>query len=324
MLHDVLKDTACALRQILEKSLPSEGDGWWKSCVLEQLSFQQQRMASERGVTTLSGLDLAALLRLTDKNWGASLSWVGRGSPKMVSPHPKGLLKPWPSLLRTTTAPSSNPHRHAVIMGIREEHSSAQLMQSIDVQYLGGPGFTPTAISLRYPLRTAKTQNWHIVSQSGGFSAEVRNWLKEAQTIRNRWAHLPPAGLPPTDVYRDADTLFRLMRAAGADAATLSEAERVRDNAMKGMQLEGSASAATTATEPGGPFQKGDLVRLRASPDQVGAVVDVLEGAGEWRIQVFHDGKIATYYASQVELSARPEMRLSVAVEALHAALTAL
>ena len=46
---------------------------------------------------------------------------------------------------------------------------------------------------------------------------ETRNWLKEAQTIRNRWAHLPPGGLNPEDRYRDLDTVGRLMTALGAD-----------------------------------------------------------------------------------------------------------
>gem|GEM_PF-4706400 len=40
-------------------------------------------------------------------------------------------------------------------------------MQSIDVQYLGGPGFTPAAISLRYPLRTAKTRKIGSAFASG-------------------------------------------------------------------------------------------------------------------------------------------------------------
>ena len=43
-----------------------------------------------------------------------------------------------------------------------------------------------------------------------------------------------------------------------------------------------------------GPINKGDLVRLKAQPDCVGAVVDVLAGHGEARYQVFHDSKVVT------------------------------
>ena len=74
-------------------------------------------------------------------------------------------------MLRTPTAPSSNPHRPAVIMGLREEHSPAQLMQAIDVQCLGRPRFTPAAVSLHYPLQTAKPQ---IIQAFG-------SWLKTAR-----------------------------------------------------------------------------------------------------------------------------------------------
>lgn len=42
---------------------------------------------------------------------------------------------------------------------------------------------------------------------------EVRNYIKEAQTIRNRWAHLGIQAPPREDIYRDVDTLYRLVRA---------------------------------------------------------------------------------------------------------------
>jgi superfamily II DNA or RNA helicase len=233
MLHAVLNQAASTLRQILEKTLPSHGAEWWKDCVLNQLSIQQQRLASEKRITNLSGLDLAALLRVADRNW-------------------------------------------------------------------------------------------HAVSQIGGFSSEVRNWLKEAQTIRNRWAHLPPSGLPPADVYRDADTLHRLMKALGADGEAIDHADEARSEALKQMQTASSSLPHSKAITVAGPINKGDLVRLKAQPDSVGAVVDVLAGPGEPRYQVFYDGKIVTYYASQIDLSEPPVARPSLGVEALHAALTAL
>ena len=40
-------------------------------------------------------------------------------------------------------------------------------------------------------------QNWHDINASRRLPFEARNWLKEAQSIRNRWAHLPPGGLKP-------------------------------------------------------------------------------------------------------------------------------
>lgn len=53
------------------------------------------------------------------------------------------------------------------------------------------------------------------------FSKDARNWLKEAQSIRNRWAHAPAGGLPDDVCYRDIDTIERLLQAFGADSDTL-------------------------------------------------------------------------------------------------------
>ena len=33
--------------------------------------------------------------------------------------------------------------------------------------------------------------------------------MKELQTVRNKWAHLSAAVVPPSETYRDADTLGR-------------------------------------------------------------------------------------------------------------------
>lgn len=63
------RDTADSLRDFLTVVLPEISEGWWKSCVVPALSFQQLRMVEERGIASLSGLDLAALLRVLEKNW---------------------------------------------------------------------------------------------------------------------------------------------------------------------------------------------------------------------------------------------------------------
>lgn len=54
----------------LEKTLPSiGGEDWWKRCVRWKLTENQEHHLDERGITELKGLDLAALLRVIDKNW---------------------------------------------------------------------------------------------------------------------------------------------------------------------------------------------------------------------------------------------------------------
>lgn len=62
-------DSAESVRNFLNAVLPEITAEWWIKSVIPNLSFQQQRMVEERGIFNLAGLDLAALLRIFDKNW---------------------------------------------------------------------------------------------------------------------------------------------------------------------------------------------------------------------------------------------------------------
>lgn len=44
-------------------------------------------------------------------------------------------------------------------------------------------------------------QNWYDLSQHYQIPATARNWLKEAQTLRNRWPHAPAEGMPDDMIY---------------------------------------------------------------------------------------------------------------------------
>jgi len=167
-------------------------------------------------------------------------------------------------------------------------------------------------------------QNWHELNVEKRLPHDVRNWLKEAQSIRNRWAHMPPGGLAPQDRYRDLDTICRLMTALDADEVAISRVSEMRDEAFSTLGSDVNAAPTQQPEPPSGAIIKGDLVRLKARPDHTGAVIDILEGGGETRYIVFHDGTTSTYYASQIELAAPASANLSVDHTALHAALTAL
>ena len=53
----------------LEKFLPQLGKSWWEEAVFDKLSYYQQQHILQDGITKLSDLDFAALLRIADKNW---------------------------------------------------------------------------------------------------------------------------------------------------------------------------------------------------------------------------------------------------------------
>lgn len=65
-------------------------------------------------------------------------------------------------------------------------------------------------------------QNWYELSLPLNLDKTVRNWLKEGDDdTRNHWAHALAEGLPSDMIYRDIDTLERLLQAFGTNAAAL-------------------------------------------------------------------------------------------------------
>lgn len=169
-------------------------------------------------------------------------------------------------------------------------------------------------------LRVAD-QNWYELSLRLNSNKGVRNWLKEAMTIRNRWAHAPAEGLPNDILYRDVDTVERLLQAFGADTAMLNNIGHYKSSLMPRISADKAQSEEETASEK---FKPGDIVRLKAEPGKTGAIIAVQKGDPENRYQVFHDGAVVTYYESQLEPTAKVPARMTVKPDGLHAAMTSL
>ena len=233
METDILNALSQQLSAVLNSVFPKLAQDWWKSRVVDKLTFQQQVFARNLPAGALNQLDLAALLRLAD-------------------------------------------------------------------------------------------QNWFELSQDANLSKEARNWLKEAMTIRNRWAHLPANGLDDEIHYRDVDTLERLLQTLGAKSSTL-EMLRQRKQTLIGRFASISSHPPQPLQSPSsGQFSAGSIVRLKANPATTGAIVAYLPSSPEDRYQVFHDGAVATYYASQLESVAQESDAETISPEELHAFLTAL
>ena len=240
---ELLKSATTDLASFLGEQLPKLSGDWWRSLVVERLSFQQQRMATERGITSLRQLDLAALLRVMDHNW--------------------------------------------------YELSEA----------------------LRWPR-------------------DGRNWVKELQTVRNKWAHLSTVETPPGEIYRDADTLGRLLTLIGAQPATVESVEAEKRRALMAMAPPAPPATPTPQPEPTPPappagpvtlFKMGDIVALRAAPAKLLPIVEVLPGGGECRYHVFENGAKALYYESQLQpLAAKSSDEAMLGAGELQAHLTSL
>ncbi len=57
------------IKDFLEKALPKLSENWWSDYVIKMLTYNQQRIVEQKQITNLNGFDLAALLRIFDRNW---------------------------------------------------------------------------------------------------------------------------------------------------------------------------------------------------------------------------------------------------------------
>jgi hypothetical protein len=68
-MMDLLRKASGDLAAFLYENLPKISDNWWQKYVIDRLTSQQQRTATERGFTSTKQLDWAALLRVLHENW---------------------------------------------------------------------------------------------------------------------------------------------------------------------------------------------------------------------------------------------------------------
>ena len=254
-MHDLIRTATAELAAFLAAHLPTLREVWWKTHVVDRLSFQQQRTVEERGLTTLEQLDFAAVLRILD-------------------------------------------------------------------------------------------QNWYELSQALSLPREGRTWVRELQAVRNRWAHLSASPVRAEDLYRDADTMARVLDFLGATPASLAAVEAAKKAALSDITVTSDAppnstlDPTTTAeqdTPPSAPqfplvarqaevttFKVGDLVALRSDPDTVVPIIGVTAGIAETRYQVFQDNRQASYYESQLRSLEPADEPSRLSAGDLHAHLTSL
>jgi superfamily II DNA or RNA helicase len=191
-------------------------------------------------------------------------------------------------------------------------------------------------------------QSWHELANALSLPREGRTWVKEMQTVRNKWAHLSGEAMPPSEVYRDTDTLGRLLIMIGANQPSLDAVEASKAATVLAMaNAKGGTLAApakpvnelvptrepeelvpgpvVTPAPPVSLFGVGDLVSLRSNPATILPVIEVIAGSGECRYRVFENNAKATYYESQLQAraSAPDELRRLTAHD-LRAHLTSL
>lgn len=103
-------------------------------------------------------------------------------------------------------------------------------------------------------------QNWNAVNGRESFPSDFRHYLKEMQSVRNRWAHAGTNEIPRDDVYRDLDTLQRFVSAINKEAPVLTKIQPEK-NSLRSTPSPATASPdraaesdlRTPATRPKAP-----------------------------------------------------------------------
>ena len=173
-------------------------------------------------------------------------------------------------------------------------------------------------------------QNWYDLNWKETFPPDARHFVKEMQTIRNRWAHASVQEYPRDDVYRDLDTLQRFLAVIGAseDLQDKVRAERKKLVEPEQPSVEGSPGTEAAGAEGQGEgltFQITQIVQLKSDSTKRGPVLAVQELEAENRYQVFMEGSPKWFYESQLEaVSSGGEDQLLVPLNQFHAHLTAL
>lgn len=191
-------------------------------------------------------------------------------------------------------------------------------------------------------------QNWYELSNAFGLPREGRTWLKELQTVRNKWAHLSAEAMPYSEVYRDADTLGRLLLLIDASQTSLEAVEARKSAAVLAMANPKSifpdAPAAEVVTlvaskspvgmerlsknilpHPTPLFRIGDIVSLKSDRAIIAPIIEIIPSGPECRYRVFQNNGKATYYESQLQLpEGAANERRTLAADELSAHLTSL
>ncbi|WP_197019227.1 DEAD/DEAH box helicase [Thioalkalivibrio sp. HK1] len=183
-------------------------------------------------------------------------------------------------------------------------------------------------------------QNWYDLSSKESFSSDSRHFVKEMQTIRNRWAHVSAQEYPQDDIYRDLDTLERFLVLIDASEelkdkvhterkgvfASQSQANEEQTESEKST-AEKAVSEKTNEAETqnkAATFQPPQIVQLISDPSMRGPVLEIQEQETENRYKVFIGGAAKWFYESQLEEEPPEEDQAPVSLNRFNAHLTAL
>ncbi len=215
-ISSFLQESTLLLTSWLSQTLPKISKDWWSELVLPALSFQQKERVEHYGINSIEHFDLAALLRILDKNWYSFVE-----------------MFPW--------------------------------------------------------------------------EQQVRNYIKEVQTIRNKWAHIDSTVVLPENVYRDCDTLERMLISILGETPLSPEIASFKKELICHSQgVESARATVASVNLPNdmttGIIGPGSMIAVKSTPGKIGVIIEKKEQTPENRYIVFIDNRKITYFESQIEL----------------------
>ena len=178
-------------------------------------------------------------------------------------------------------------------------------------------------------------QNWYQFTQTFNFTTQDRHYVKEMQTIRNRWAHIDTQDFNSEDVYRDIDTLQRFLQILTVDDGVLSEVKQFKNSVLsrstptittseESEETKSKESVSQNTKMSDGDIKVGSIGALNSDPSRQGAVVEIEGQTPDSRCKIFLDGKLQPFYVSQIQLVVQEETKNVVSLQELHSLLTCL
>jgi len=153
-------------------------------------------------------------------------------------------------------------------------------------------------------------KNWDAIKRINNLAYEDRHFIKEMQSVRNRWSHVPLEGYGQDDTYRDYDTIQRVLKLCDADKSVIAKIQKEKMT-MASDQIsnnqdcsEKQVPAINTETEDNQKYKPGQMVVLRSDSSKFGPVISIQQGSPEDIVQVFIENTIQTYYPSQLDIYA--------------------
>jgi len=150
--------------------------------------------------------------------------------------------------------------------------------------------------------------NWIKISNFHNLPNEFRNYIKELQSIRNKYAHKGSNLDELNDIYRELDTFVRVLKYIKADNKIIEKINQTKkknipkdDSDEKEKIREISKSTEEVLTMKGSIFKMGEYVTLISDPSKKFPITKILPIEDEIFYNVFSDNSEIRYHESQLQ-----------------------